>query len=84
MRTVTSFPYEITVDENVWIPMRDGIRLAARIWRPVSSDGEPVPGILEYIPYRKRDLTAARDSIHHPYLAGARLRLCPGRPAGHR
>lgn len=70
MRTVTSFPHEITVDENVWIPMRDGVRLAAKIWRPVSSDDEPVPGILEYIPYRKRDLTAARDSIHHPYLAG--------------
>lgn len=26
--------------------------------------------MLEYIPYRKRDLTSVRDSIHHPYIAG--------------
>src|SRR5690349_14599555 len=70
MRTVTSMPQQITVDEQVWIPMPDGVRLAAKIWRPIASDDAPVPGILEYIPYRKRDLSAVRDSIHHPYLAG--------------
>ncbi|GHF82386.1 hypothetical protein FHX82_004660 [Amycolatopsis bartoniae] len=70
MRAVSSLPYEITESEHVWIPVSDGTRLAARIWRPVCSDDQPVPGILEYIPYRKRDLTAGRDSIHHPYLAG--------------
>ncbi|WP_199429756.1 CocE/NonD family hydrolase [Qaidamihabitans albus] len=70
MRTVGSLPYEVHEDEHVWIPVADGTRLAARIWRPVSSDVEPVPGVLEYLPYRKRDLTAWRDSIHHPYLAG--------------
>ncbi|GAA5118382.1 CocE/NonD family hydrolase [Haloechinothrix salitolerans] len=52
------------------MPMSDGTRLAARIWRPASSELEPVPAILEFIPYRQRDLTARRDSIHHPYLAG--------------
>jgi putative CocE/NonD family hydrolase len=70
MRSVTSLPYAIREDEHVWIPMSDGIRLAARIWRPVASDDDPVPAILELIPYRKRDLTAQRDSIHHPYMAG--------------
>ncbi|WP_103338982.1 CocE/NonD family hydrolase [Amycolatopsis sp. CA-126428] len=70
MRAVTSLPYEITEEDHVRIPMSDGTVLSARIWRPVSSDIEPVPAILEYIPYRKRDLTAPRDSIHHPYLAG--------------
>jgi putative CocE/NonD family hydrolase len=50
--------------------MRDGVRLSARIWRPESSDLEPVPAILEMLPYRQRDITARRDSIHHPYLAG--------------
>lgn len=70
MRTVTSLPNEITEDEHLWIPMPDGTRLAARLWRPVSADDDPVPGILEMIPYRKRDLTAQRDSIHHPYMAG--------------
>ena len=33
-------------------------------------DTRPVPAVLEFIPYRQRDLTAVRDSIHHPYLAG--------------
>jgi putative CocE/NonD family hydrolase len=70
MHAVRSLPHETTEDEHVEIPMSDGSRLAARIWRPVGSDQEPVPGILEAIPYRKRDLTAHRDSIHHPYLAG--------------
>jgi len=70
MREVTSLPHEVREDEHVWIPLSDGTRLAARIWRPVSSDDDPVPAILEFIPYRKRDHTAHRDSIHHPYLAG--------------
>lgn len=70
MRTVRSLPHEVQEDEHVWIPLSDGTHLAARIWRPVSSDEYPVPAILEFIPYRKRDLTAARDSVHHPYMAG--------------
>ena len=70
MRVVTSLPYEIKETEHEWIPLPDGSRLAARIWRPICSDAEPVPAILEYIPYRKRDLTSVRDSIAHPYLAG--------------
>lgn len=70
MRVLTSLPHAVVEDEHVWIPVADGTRLAARIWRPVSSDDEPVPAILEYIPYRKRDLTSVRDSIAHPYLAG--------------
>jgi len=70
MRTVTALPNEVMEEEHLWIPMPDGTRLAARLWRPVSSDDDPVPGVLEMIPYRKRDLTAQRDSIHHPYMAG--------------
>jgi uncharacterized protein len=69
MRTVTSLPHEVREDQHAWIPLPDGVRLAARIWRPESSDREPVPAILEMIPYRKQDLTAYRDSIHHPYMA---------------
>ena len=70
MKTVTSFPHQIREIENSWIPMSDGIRLAARIWLPENAEIQPVPGILEYIPYRKRDSTAYRDSIMHPYFAG--------------
>ncbi|MGW5054023.1 CocE/NonD family hydrolase [Actinokineospora sp. NPDC004072] len=58
--------YEVTATDTV-IPVSDGIELAARIWRPRSAG--PVPAVLEYIPYRKGDLTSVRDGINHPYLA---------------
>jgi putative CocE/NonD family hydrolase len=70
MRFVSNLPYKTEETEHIWIPVSDGTRLAARIRRPVSSEEEPVPAVLEYIPYRKRDLTAVRDSVHHPYIAG--------------
>ncbi|EPH43243.1 CocE/NonD family hydrolase [Streptomyces aurantiacus] len=70
MREVTSLPHDVKEDEHLWIPVSDGTRLAARVWRPATSDEQPVPAVLEFIPYRKRDLTAVRDSVHHPYLAG--------------
>ncbi|ATJ81323.1 CocE/NonD family hydrolase [Halomonas beimenensis] len=69
MRIVETFPCRV-MEEETWIPMADGTRLAARIWRPVDADQHPVPAILEYLPYRKRDLTAARDVQSHPYWAG--------------
>ena len=53
--------------ENAWIPLADGTRLAARLWLPASS--EPVPAILEYLPYRKRDGTYDRDALAHPWFA---------------
>jgi putative CocE/NonD family hydrolase len=67
---VTETPRKVRSIENIWIPMPDGARLAARIWLPVDADDSPVPAILEYIPYRKRDFTRLRDSIMHPYVAG--------------
>ncbi|MBW0101326.1 CocE/NonD family hydrolase [Pseudonocardia sp. KRD291] len=70
MRTVTSMPYEVHETEHTMIPLSDGTRLAARIWRPDESLAGPVPAVLEFIPYRKRDHTAPRDAMHHPYLAG--------------
>lgn len=70
MKVVTTFPYDIETHENVWIPMPDGARLAARIWMPENAKKAPVPALLEYIPYRKRDGSALRDSIIHPYFAG--------------
>src|SRR5262249_31600417 len=61
--------------ENAWIPLSDGTRLAARIYLPVDAEDDPVPAVLEYLPYRKRDGTGHRDALTHPYLAG------PGYPA---
>jgi hypothetical protein len=48
------------------IPLPDGITLSARLWRP---EGAVVPAVIEMIPYRKRDGTAARDEAIHPWLA---------------
>ncbi len=56
--------------EHTLIPLADGTRLAARIWLPEDADKNPVPAILEYLPYRKRDGTYERDALTHPYLAG--------------
>jgi putative CocE/NonD family hydrolase len=57
--------------EDVWIPARDGkTRLHARIWLPVDAEADPVPALLEYLPYRKSDWTAPRDAQRHPWYAG--------------
>jgi putative CocE/NonD family hydrolase len=64
------FPHKVRTIENTWIPMPDGVRLAARIWLPVEAEEHPVPALLEYLPYRKNDGTAVRDALRHPYLAG--------------
>ncbi|NTU72015.1 MAG: CocE/NonD family hydrolase [Coriobacteriia bacterium] len=55
--------------EHVWIPLSDGARLSARIWLPKDAETQPVPAILEYIPYRKDDATASADASRHPYFA---------------
>ncbi len=60
---------KVQVIENQWIPMSDGCRIAAKIWLPQSCHKKPVPAILEYIPYRKRDLKARRDSQIHGFFA---------------
>ncbi len=58
-----------TVIENLWIDMPDGCRLSARLWLPEGTEQRPVPAILEYIPYRKRDGTRLRDDVIHGYFA---------------
>ncbi len=65
-----NFPRKVREIENTWIPMPDGIRLAARIWLPEDAEDSPVPAILEYLPYRKRDGTVERDHLTHPYFSG--------------
>ncbi len=50
--------------------MSDGVRLAAKIWLPKDAADNPVPAILEYLPYRRTDGTSARDELTHPYFAG--------------
>jgi predicted acyl esterase len=67
---VTSFPRAVRAIEHTTIPLKDGTRLAARIWLPEDAEADPVPALLEYLPYRKRDGTRERDALTHPYLAG--------------
>lgn len=59
----------VNVLEHVWITLSDGCRLGARIWLPDGADATPVPAVLEYIPYRKRDGTRVRDEPMHGYFA---------------
>jgi len=59
----------VNVTENIWVPLPDGRRLAARLWLPAGTGR--FPAILEYLPYRKRDGTSARDETTHTVFAGA-------------
>src|SRR5205823_4240796 len=55
--------------DRTWIPMRDGIRLAATLYIP---QGEPAregwAPILEYLPYRKDDAMFDRDFDVYSYV----------------
>ena len=54
---------------DIGITVTEGTRLSARLWKPVDAGDDPVPLILEYLPYRKRDGTCARDALTHPWFA---------------
>ena len=53
--------FGVVVEKNVWIAMRDGIRLAADIYRP-ARDGKPADGrfptLLTRTPYDKNGVKA--------------------------
>jgi putative CocE/NonD family hydrolase len=68
MQTLSDFAFPVVEQPDEGINMPDGCRLSARIWR--AEGAGPVPAILEYIPYRKRDGTLPRDERMHPYFAG--------------
>ncbi|WP_413693168.1 CocE/NonD family hydrolase [Psychromonas sp. KJ10-2] len=46
-----------------WITLPDGTRLAFRAWLPDNAVLQPVPAILEFLPYRKSDGTVVRDEL---------------------
>ena len=69
-RILSRFRRKAKKIETVWIPMPDGVKLAATIWLPEDAGTAPVPAVLEFIPYRRRDFTATGDALHHPYIAG--------------
>jgi uncharacterized protein len=65
-----ALPRPVREIAHTWIPLADGTRLSARIWLPDDAERDPVPAVLEYLPYRKHDGTVVRDSVRQPYLAG--------------
>jgi uncharacterized protein len=69
-RIVEPLPEAVEIVDPLWITMADGCRLAARLWLPTSARATPVPAILEYIPYRRRDATIIGDTPRHGYFAG--------------
>jgi putative CocE/NonD family hydrolase len=70
LKVVDPLPRAVRELENLWIPLPDGDRMAARVWLPEDADSHPVPVIVEYHPYRKRDLSAINNQPMHSYLAG--------------
>ncbi|PZO82048.1 MAG: peptidase S15 [Mesorhizobium amorphae] len=64
---MTSAPFRVV--EHAPIALSDGIVLSAQLWLPEDAEENPVPAILEYLPYRKRDGTADRDALNHRYFA---------------
>jgi putative CocE/NonD family hydrolase len=70
LKLVDDFPYRVESTETVWIPMSDGCRLAARLWLPEGAAENPVPAVIEYEPYRRRDHARIGDSRNMPYIAG--------------
>lgn len=59
----------IDVVETAWIEIAGRPRLAARLWLPADAAARPAPAVLEFLPYRRRDSTAARDESTYPALA---------------
>jgi putative CocE/NonD family hydrolase len=70
VKVVDRLPRPIREIENLWIPLPDGDRMAARVWLPEDAEEAPVPAIVEYHPYRKRDLSAINNEPMHGYLGG--------------
>ena len=70
MDVITEFAHKVREIEHCLIPLSDGTQLAARIWLPEVAGEQAFPAILEYLPYRKRDGTAVRDALTHPWMAG--------------
>ena len=67
--SLSSGPLSVCVTEDMRIPVSGGLTLSARVWMPDTAIDTPCPAIIEYIPYRRRDGTIARDELIHPFIA---------------
>ena len=57
----------VRVIRTVRILVRDGVRLAATLYMP-EAKGQ-YPALLEYLPYRKDDMTWGDAGLHHYFAA---------------
>ena len=58
----------VRIDE-AWIPMADGVRLAADLYRSdPPATGRKVPVLLEYLPYRKTEARARNVALYSYFL----------------
>ena len=48
-----SFPTDVKYDKDVAIKTQDGLHIYADVFRPATSDSEPVPGIVTWGPFGK-------------------------------
>ena len=62
----------VTVQDPLFVPLADGTRLAATLWRPAGV----APVVLEAVPYRRRDGTIFRDSEMAPWYAEQGIAYC--------
>jgi uncharacterized protein len=55
-----SYAPGVRLVKNVRIPMRDGVHLGADLYVPDRADSDPLPVVMEYIPYRKDEVAPGR------------------------
>ena len=60
---------QVRLIENDWVPLKDGLELAIRLWLPEDAEQNPVSAILDAVPYRKSDGTAIGDAAWGTYFA---------------
>src|SRR5688572_846434 len=69
MKQRNAFRSRVEIVELAWIPVSGNRKLAARLFLPRGAAQKPVPCILEYLPYRRRDGTRGRDDTKHIWFA---------------
>jgi len=70
------------VEGRSWIPMGDGVRLAASLYLPEAVEaGDAAPVVLEALPYRKDDVTASYRAEYERCAQSTGMRW-PGRTCG--
>lgn len=65
--STVDFSLQIPSYRQIFVPLADGTRLAARLWLP--EHATPAPLVLEWIPYRQSDNTATIDAMMHGFFA---------------